>query len=79
MPYKSKVWDGTQWVEIASSISNLPYAKGGGSDQAFFETDKTLTANYTITTNKNAITAGPINIADGVTITVPDGSTWTVV
>ena len=79
MPYKSKIWDGTQWVEIASSISNLPAAKGGGSDQIFFENDKTVNTSYTITTDKNAITGGPINVANGVTITVPDGSTWTVI
>jgi hypothetical protein len=79
MAYKSKVWDGTQWVEIASSISNLPYAKGGGNDQIFFETDKTATTSYTITTNKNAMTVGPITISDGVTITIPDGSVWVVV
>lgn len=79
MPYKSKIWDGTQWVDIATTISNLPYAKGGGTDQVFFETDKTINTSYTITTNKNAITAGPITVADGVTVSVPDGSTWTVV
>jgi hypothetical protein len=79
MAYKSKVWDGYQWQEIASSISNLPYAKGGGNDQIFFETDKTVTTSYTITTNKNAMTAGPISIANGVTVTIPDGTTWTVV
>lgn len=79
MPYKSKIWDGTQWQEIASSISNLPAAKGGGNDQVFFENDLTVTTSYSITTNKNAITAGPISIANGVTVTVPNGSTWTVV
>lgn len=45
----------------------------------FWENDITLSTNYTITTNKNAMTAGPITIANGVTITVPNGSTWTVV
>lgn len=45
----------------------------------FFENDITLTADYTITTNKNAMSAGPITIDSGVTITVPAGSTWTVV
>lgn len=79
MAYKSKVWDGTQWVDVATSISNLPYAKGGGNDQIFFETDITVTANYTITTNKNAITAGPLTIANGVTVTIPNGSVWTIV
>jgi hypothetical protein len=39
----------------------------------------TLTTNYTITTSKNAMTAGPVTINSGVTVTVPSGSTWTVV
>ena len=34
---------------------------------------------YTIQTNKNALTAGPVTVANGVIVTVPDGSTWTVV
>lgn len=79
MAYKSKVWDGTQWQEVASGISNIPYAKGGGTNQIFFETDIAVTYNYTISTNKNAITAGPITIADGVTVTIPNGSVWTIV
>lgn len=54
-------------------------ATGGGSDKAFWENDITITTDYTITTNKNAMTAGPITINSGVTITVPSGSTWTVV
>jgi hypothetical protein len=45
----------------------------------FYENDTNVTANYTITTGKNAMTAGPITIDNGVTVTVPNGSTWTVV
>jgi hypothetical protein len=45
----------------------------------FLETEKTLSSSYSITTNKNAIVAGPIVISDGVTVTIPDGSTWVVV
>ena len=54
-------------------------AKGGGSNQVFFENDTVVTANYTINTGKNAVTAGPITINDGVVVTVPDGSAWTIV
>lgn len=64
------------------STSALPVgggATGGGANKAFYENDKTITANYTITTGKNAMTAGPISINNGVTVTIPDGSTWTVV
>jgi hypothetical protein len=45
----------------------------------FWENDTTLTSNYTIGTNKNAGTFGPITINSGVTVTVPTGSRWVVV
>jgi len=54
-------------------------AKGGGSDDIFYENGQTVTTNYTITTNKNAMTAGPVTINAGATVTVPSGSTWVVV
>jgi len=38
----------------------------------------TVTANVTIPTSYNGISAGPITINSGVTVTVPSGSTWTV-
>jgi hypothetical protein len=38
-----------------------------------------VTTDYTISSNKNAMSAGPITINDGITVTVPDGSAWTVV
>lgn len=45
----------------------------------FIENATAITANYTVAANTNAMSAGPITIADGVTVTVSDGSTWTVV
>ena len=54
-------------------------ATGGGSDEIFYENDKTVTADYSITSGKNAMSAGPITIDDGVTVTVPSGSTYTIV
>ena len=54
-------------------------ASGGGTDQVFYENDTTVTEDYTIGTNKNAMSAGPITIDDGATVTIPDGSTWVIV
>jgi hypothetical protein len=54
-------------------------ATGAGTDEIFWENDQNVTASYTITTNKNAMTAGPITVNAGVVVTVPSGSTWTVV
>jgi hypothetical protein len=41
--------------------------------------DQSVTASYSIPSTKNAMTAGPITINAGVVVTVPTGSTWTVV
>jgi hypothetical protein len=38
-----------------------------------------VTSNYTIRNGYNAMSAGPITINNGVTVTVGAGETWTVV
>ena len=52
---------------------------GGGTDTVFYENSQAITANYTITNNKNAGSFGPITINSGVTVTVGTGETWTIV
>ena len=52
---------------------------GSGTNVAFFESDNTITADFTIGTNKNAMSVGDITVATGVTVTVPTGSFWVVV
>ena len=41
--------------------------------------DNTISNDVTIETGKNALSVGPITVADGKTITVSDGSVWTIV
>lgn len=54
-------------------------ASGAGGDAVFYENEQTVDNDYTITTGKNAMSAGPITISTGVTVTVPTGSTWSIV
>lgn len=54
-------------------------ARGAGGDSVFYENDQTVDNDYTITSGKNAMSAGPITVSTGVTVTVPTGSTWTIV
>jgi hypothetical protein len=56
-----------------------PTSGGGAVDGVFWENNQTITANYTVTSSKNAGTFGPVTINSGVTVTVPSGSTWTIV
>ena len=67
--------DGTDiaWGEVAAGAS------GAGSDKIFWENGQTVTQNYTITNNQNAMSAGPITINNAVTVTIGDGETWTIV
>jgi hypothetical protein len=49
------------------------------SDTPIYENTQIIRSNYTITTGSNAMSAGPITIADGVIVTIPNGSDWTIV
>lgn len=66
-------YNGTVWSPVGGG------ATGGGTDAVFYENSQTITANYTLTTGKNAMTAGPVTINSGISVTVPSGSAWTVV
>ena len=61
-------YDGSEWGSIG----------GGAADGVFYENEQNVTANYTIVSTKNAMTAGPININSGVTVTIETGARWVV-
>ena len=46
--------------------------------KGLYEHAHTIAANYSITSGNNALTAGPITINTGVSVTVPTGSTWII-
>lgn len=68
---KMESYNGSAWVSSGG-------ATGGGSDDVFYENSQTVTANYTLTSNKNAMSTGPITVNSGVTVTIPSGSVWNV-
>lgn len=66
-------YDGASWGTLGGG------ATGGAGDQVFVTNDQVVTADYTLPSNKNASTTGPIEIQTGVTVTVSDGSRWVVI
>lgn len=63
--------------------SNFRLIGGGGSGGAsaggaVYENTQEILSNYTMTTNKNGMSVGPIQIDSGVTVTIPSGSRWVV-
>ena len=54
-------------------------ATGAGTDAVFYENGQTVTSNYTIPANKNAMSTGPVTVDTGVTVTVSSGSRYVVI
>ena len=72
----------TSFSGDGSSLSNLPAGApvgGASTNTVFFENDKEVAVNYQITSTKNAMSAGPLQINAGIAVTVPSGSSWTIV
>ena len=74
----------TSFVGSGANLTDVDAgATGGGSDRIFFENGVTVASNYTIGTTfgatANALSAGPITINAGVTVTIPSGSVYTVI
>lgn len=65
--------------QVVEFVASTGAAQGAGGDEIFFENDTNVTTSYSITSGKNAMTAGPITIDTGVTVTIPSGSNWTIV
>jgi len=61
-------YDGIEWGSIG----------GGAEDGVFYENEQSVSSSYTVAATKNAMTAGPITINDGVTVTIETGGRWVV-
>lgn len=72
---------------IYTGNANLLYKPSTGELQAqamvainsLFVGAATVATNYTIPNNYNAMSPGPTTVGSGITVTVPSGSTWTIV
>ena len=73
-PATLKIYSGSAWLEAGGAG-----ATGAGGNQIFLEVDQTVTASYSISSGKNAITAGPLSVATGQTLTIPSGSNLVIV
>lgn len=68
---KSFVWTGSAWKPSGGEINV--------ASDAIQPNSNTISENYTFESGQNGVSAGPITIASGVTVTVPVGSAWSIV
>ena len=66
----SVIIDGTNGVTAPVYLSNV---------YNMHTNSQTISANYTVPTSTNAMSAGPITIGTGYVITVSTGSRWVIV
>ena len=65
------------WADAAEGGG--PALGAGGANTIIRTNLKTISENLTFVGNENGMTAGPITVADGYTVTVTSGSVWTIV
>ena len=59
-----------------TGISTSPTADTGG---AIFQNSQTISASHTIPSGSNGMSAGPVTVNNGITLTISSGSTYTIV
>lgn len=70
--------DGTNIYFVSSGGGNVPTG-GNSTNKVFYPNDQSVTASYTMTATQNYGTFGPVTINTGVIVTVPAGTTWSIV
>ena len=64
----------TSFSGDGSALTGVAAASAGGS---VYECAQTISSNYTMSSNKNGVSAGPITVS--ATVTIPSGSSWSIV
>jgi len=58
---------------------DMSWATTGAQNDIFYENGQTVTTNYTVGATRNAMSAGPVTINTGVTVTIASGGNWVIV
>ena len=66
----AEIYDGTEWGLVGG---------GNTTEKALWEHANTVSEDYEMTAGNNAVTAGPITINSGASVTVQSGSTWAII
>lgn len=82
-PTKTTFSSGTKDVFVTYPAGKAAYEGAdqtitAGGDGAIYLASNTISVNSTIPTGFNGMTPGPITLANGITVTVANGSNWVV-
>ena len=73
--------DGSKFLRDDMAWQDVPTGAptGGGTEKIFFNNENSVDVDYTIPADTNSVSAGPITIASGVTVTIGATSNWVIV
>lgn len=63
---------------VLQDLYGSAYAPQIAADNGLLTHNATVSTSYTVDTGYNVISAGPIAVASGATVTLPAGSTWVI-
>lgn len=67
---------------LQAVTGTIPSTSGGVAlitGAPIYENTQTVSTSYSITSGSSAMSAGPITLGSGVTVTLPAGSRWVIV
>ena len=76
-PHSFVVPPGFTEVSVVS-VGGGAGATGGGNDETFIENSYQVTEDYQLSSGKNAVSVGVLQIAANKTVTIPSGRSWVV-
>lgn len=69
----------TQTLQAATGVIPVITSTGALINTGpFYVNSQTVSTSYSIPSGSSAMSAGPISVSSGVTVTVPSGSKWVV-
>ncbi len=74
-------YDGKVFIKKSvSGTETIVEVGGGGVAQGpVLQSQQVISANLTLTSGYNGLSVGPVEVANGVTVEIPQNATWTVI
>ena len=64
---------------VTNGSGTISFSNVGAESDIFYTNAQSVASNYTLSANRSAVTAGPVTLASGVTVTLGSNARWVVV
>ena len=72
--------DGTSGqVLVTDGSGTISFSEAGAKSDIFWENAQTLSTSYSLAANRSAMSAGPVTLGSGVTVTLGSNARWSIV